>query len=285
MRQMFPKDPAVVQLSELNKDAAAHRDPDLYLLPEPPAAMKRKDCTMDAWDAYNMRKQAHEEAVQQVKAGPEYVAQKGRHDGYVAAQRAVATTFFRKLPTKKGWTFDGSVTTDGVSVSLQYSKQVLVLQGKKTKQKPEGPAPTEDYDRKPDTKHEGLAVLGVGRPRTEQPGDRDLPGGRQRQDLEAHPGGLLRPVRHQEAQQAAGLAERGSGAVLGGAGRGRGGVEHVQVCRPAGLPAHLQHLLGRGAPCSAEARGTTCNGISASGRSWTRSGPPSRSTSRRPTRA
>jgi hypothetical protein len=158
----------VVELATWNKDAAGHRDPSLYMLPEGPAAKKQKDCkTADEWDAHKLRVQAHQEAVAAAKASEAYMAQKARHDAYVAAKRAVAASFFKDLPSKKGWTFDCSVATDGVSISLQYSKLVQVpMAAKKKKAKvaeADAPAVATTYDRNLQTylPERGMAVLGV----------------------------------------------------------------------------------------------------------------------------
>lgn len=106
-RHTFPDDPAVKELAKWNKDAGACRNPYLFLLPERPPAKKKSCCkSPEEWEEHTLRLQAYEEAVAAAKATDGYLAQKERHEAYVAAKRAVAASFFKRLPTKKGWAFD-----------------------------------------------------------------------------------------------------------------------------------------------------------------------------------
>jgi hypothetical protein len=69
------------------------------------------------------------EAVKAVEATPKYKAHLERYEARIAAETAaISSVFAAKTSTtrkEKGWAFDGSVVTDGVSVSLQYSKVTM----------------------------------------------------------------------------------------------------------------------------------------------------------------
>lgn len=60
-----------------------------------------------------------------VRASEPYLAHKARYDRRVAAETAVVETLFDlRTARKHGWAFDRSIVTDGVAVSLQFSKAV-----------------------------------------------------------------------------------------------------------------------------------------------------------------
>ena len=82
---------------------------------------------------------------------------RAKNDAHVTAQRAVATSFFSHVPVKKGWTFDGSVATDGVSVSQQFSRREQVPRAGKKK-----PLVTKKYDRNLETYVAALNMLVLG---------------------------------------------------------------------------------------------------------------------------
>lgn len=129
-KDMFPTDSTILALAKTKEC----RNPNCFMLPERPPYKKKTDCkTPNEWEAYKLAQQTYKDEVADIKAGDPYISQKATHTTYVDAQRAVATSFFKNLPVKKGWVFDCSVATDGVSVSLQYSKKVMVcvaVQGK-----------------------------------------------------------------------------------------------------------------------------------------------------------
>ncbi len=141
--------------SEKSKGRTGHDDPDRFMLPEKPAYKKLKDLNDAEREAYVKERKAYDDAVQKIKASDAYVAQSQAHAKYVAAQRCVVSAFFLHLPKKKvskGWVFSGSVATDGVSVSVQYSVSVTVSASKQRKkgakkEATDREAPVENYDR------------------------------------------------------------------------------------------------------------------------------------------
>ena len=193
----FPDDPRVVALSALRKEHAeamrrkkAKRaqqqgvqaadeedDDDLGLsnpadkLPKAPASKAKKNCTLVEWDTLQQEKAEHAANVVRLKAAPAYLEQKAKYDNYRGMQVAVVMGFFGRTPKRKGWTFDGSVATDGVSVSIQYSrfvrKKVDYIGAKVRKKKGviteegEAPATDDDYDRHATTILDDKAVLGL----------------------------------------------------------------------------------------------------------------------------
>jgi len=162
-RHMFPDHPAVAVLADC--DEAKAKNPDRYMLPEKPPVKKKKESTPDEWNEYKRVKDLYDEEVRKIKGSEVYAAQKARHSYLVSVKKAVATSFFGKLPTRKGWEFDCSISTDGVSVGLQYSKLVQVPANASktsgTSLKETSVAP--DYDRALETSLPdlGVVVLGV----------------------------------------------------------------------------------------------------------------------------
>ena len=159
-KRLFPDDQAVAALATLDKED--HRDPDLYMLPERPATRRKKGSTEAEWTAYKLQLQAHADACDEARATEAYVKQRAKNDGHVAAQRAVAASFFSNVPVKKGWTFDGSVATDGVSVSLQFSRQEEVPRAGRKKKAPADQVVTDMYDPDMETYVASLNMLVLG---------------------------------------------------------------------------------------------------------------------------
>ena len=163
-RHMFPNDQNIVELSKWEHV----KNPESFMLPQRPAQKKKKSCGPGEWDAYKSVLKQYDDDVKDIKATDEYRHAKGLYDTLVNARKTVAGSFFRKPPVKNGWVFDCSICTDGVSLSMQYSKtvQVLVSDLKKTCKKPrkeEGIKIAEKYDGSlktilPDM---GIVVLGV----------------------------------------------------------------------------------------------------------------------------
>ena len=58
-----------------------------------------------------------------------YKTRKAEYDAYIDAKVRAGSSLFAGLPKRRGWASDGSVCTDGVSVSLQYSTDVVVDEG------------------------------------------------------------------------------------------------------------------------------------------------------------
>ena len=135
-------------------------------LPRAPAKVKSA-CDAAQWKAQQEAQAAHKANVERIKGTPEYVAQDAKYNVYRGAQVEVASSFFGKVPVRKGWTFDASITTDGVSVSLQYSRTVMrqvssVKKAKKVAFREEGTVATDDdYDRHAPTVLDDAVVLGI----------------------------------------------------------------------------------------------------------------------------
>jgi len=135
-----------------NPDKGTH-----CMFPERVPATKKKDCTEEEWLAYKSRLAERVADVKRVKATDEYKAQKTKYEQLVDARASTIYTLFRNLPLKArdGWTFDGSIVTDGVAVSVQFSRERIVAVDDKTDGKKRSPASRkktkaefdEDYDR------------------------------------------------------------------------------------------------------------------------------------------
>ena len=77
-----------------------------------------------------------EAAIKAVRASEAFVAQKALYDAYVAREVATVPSFFHaKCTSKKKWQLDAGITTDGVSVSLQFSRMVQRKAGGNTEKK------------------------------------------------------------------------------------------------------------------------------------------------------
>ena len=131
----------LVELKRLDK-LNDHRDPELYMfdgVPKVPV-LKKKECkTEKEWEDYKLKQQKRKDDIDAIKKTVEFNECKERFDAYTRAQHAVCSTLFNDFVNKKrvrrGWKFDNSVSTDGVSISLQYSKVDLVQIKKKDVQK------------------------------------------------------------------------------------------------------------------------------------------------------
>jgi hypothetical protein len=163
---MFPNDPTIVELKKWS-DKDGCKNPDHSMFPDKPPVKQKKDCPTPAeWSAYNLAKKEYNDEVVRIKGTEKYISQKAGHTSLVNAQKTVAASFFWNIPTKKGWVFDCSVSTDGVSLSLQYSKKVQVpvdaLKKTRSRNTREDKV-AEDYDRDLETSvpEMDLVVLGV----------------------------------------------------------------------------------------------------------------------------
>lgn len=161
---IFRDDPNVKELVNMKKDVDVYRNPDKYMLPSRPASLRKKDCTPDQWESYKNKMKIYESAVSAIKATPEYINQHKRYMLRIDAQHRVVSSFFKNLPKKRGWNFDCSIATDGVSVSLQYSKKVRIkIDHMNASDKTSPDKVAESYDKYMDTMIPGsnIVVLGV----------------------------------------------------------------------------------------------------------------------------
>ena len=103
------------------------------LLPKRPknAAEKPKARSGPAWEAWGEADEAitveWRRDVLARKSEDGYVAMAARYDAYLESQTRLVSSLFAKGGSRRGWKFDGSMMTDGVSASIQYSKVKLVL--------------------------------------------------------------------------------------------------------------------------------------------------------------
>lgn len=101
--------------------------------------------------------------VDNFKETEDYKIAKTKYNKFLNLQKKVIGSFFNKNVNKKtGWLFDCSILTDGVSVSLQYSKTIRVkIQDKNIKKQIKiDDLEKIDYDRNLSTKVNDTIVLG-----------------------------------------------------------------------------------------------------------------------------
>ena len=133
-QELFPTKQAVIDYQaaldtfngELKKKDIKGRAPHKAMLKDipKPKVTKKKECTEEEWKLYQEAMQVYTAQVKMMKSdNAEYAAHEAIHRTHVDAQKKMLQSFFRKY-RKRYWTFDGSIMTDGVSVSLQFSKTV-----------------------------------------------------------------------------------------------------------------------------------------------------------------
>lgn len=173
---LFPGDSLIRQVRDADKEHATdvkteghgHHDPKRIFKVPAPKWKKRKECTAEEWDAQKKLRSDLQEEQARLRAQPAYAEQLRRHEEYERLKTRAIAKFFQ-LPRKTGWDFDGSVTTDGVSVSLQFSRQILVPKapsgGRATKRRrSDSVQQVEDYDRGQSMRFEldGATVIVLG---------------------------------------------------------------------------------------------------------------------------
>jgi hypothetical protein len=88
------------------------------------------DSVLKEMEDFKAEKEAWEAEVETLKHKPDYKAQMARYTLRVAAEtKAILSIFKNKCRKNNGWSFDGSIVTDGVAVSQQFSREQKV--GKK----------------------------------------------------------------------------------------------------------------------------------------------------------
>ena len=99
------------------------------MLPKLIPAVKKSACDSEAWLAYKSKLIDRANNVKHIKATDKYIVQKAKYERLVSARASVVSTIFRNLPLKAtdGWMFDGSILTDGVAVSIQFSRERVVI--------------------------------------------------------------------------------------------------------------------------------------------------------------
>lgn len=106
---------------------SGHTNPEDYMLREiqRPKPLLQKNVTSEEWTRYKETRDAAKAAMAKVRESAVFLAQKVRYDAFVALEVSVVRSLFTaKSLNKRHWDLDASLTTDGVSVSLQFSRKV-----------------------------------------------------------------------------------------------------------------------------------------------------------------
>jgi hypothetical protein len=112
-----------------------------------------KGSTLEAWSTNNDDlKAAWEADVAERMTKPDYVEMVADYATYLNSQTLLISSMFKAGGARKGWKFNGSMMTDGVSTSINYSKMVIkkvLPPATKKMSKPESdtPTPDENYDK------------------------------------------------------------------------------------------------------------------------------------------
>ncbi|EFJ43947.1 Fic protein [Volvox carteri f. nagariensis] len=160
---LFPNDHNVKLMKSFwNQDAflekcglpgSAH--PDTYMLPPKPP-----DGTTD-----KALLAQYQSACSRIRNTDAYRSQQARHRALSETEDRVVKSFFRCLPVKNGYKFDCSISTDGVAVSLQYSKpsKAVTAKRKRSAGMRSSNVATDAYDQNLDMydPEEGVLTLGL----------------------------------------------------------------------------------------------------------------------------
>ncbi len=156
-------------VKEQKPDAPGFFDPDSgdhSMLPKNQPRLEKRSAKLsdkqwlEAKATYELEKGLHDAVVLKVKASDAYKTRKAEYDAYIDAKVRAGSSLFACLPKRRGWEFDGTIMTDGVAVSLQYSKDVVVVEdagkGKKcARKKDDKSCGDPDYDKNLSTLIEG----------------------------------------------------------------------------------------------------------------------------------
>lgn len=136
VKQMFPdlKELAALKAmqtwgaAEVKRGGMGYSDPEDNAEWFPKFAKKTKKSLGNdeaLWAEHKAEEALHLQRAEAVRATDEYKAQLQKRQTYLDARHAVVTTLFNRLPRKKApWVFDCSVMTDGVSLSLPFTRRV-----------------------------------------------------------------------------------------------------------------------------------------------------------------
>lgn len=179
---IFPQHPAIAAVDQLT---AAHVEamsaagfgkctgsPDKHMLPAAPAKPKKSERTEAAVAAHKAALEEHALRVERIKASATYTQLLASYAAHKAGRAAALQSFFAAIPLRKGWSFSGSLVTDGVSASIQYTRVVqrrVVPKPRKASTKARAARETvagQDYPRHLGTASEDLVVLGLDPGRT-----------------------------------------------------------------------------------------------------------------------
>lgn len=133
-----------------------------------PINISKKECgdDIERWNDYKLNLKKFEDTIKMIKESEAYINQKKKYDDFVRLETKIVSSFFkpRIVNIKKNWNFDGSISTDGVSISIQYSQTRRVLvkaPGTIPKKKQEAPFEKHEYDRNLTTQVNSKIYLGL----------------------------------------------------------------------------------------------------------------------------
>ena len=121
------------------KDASKYKDPSKTMFTEldKVALLKKKTFSNEEdWQKYKQQRKQYEDEVKKIMATDEYKEKQQEYEQLIKAKEDICNMLFNPQVLKKatkGWKFDCSIVTDGVSVSLQYSKTITLKKFKEKK--------------------------------------------------------------------------------------------------------------------------------------------------------
>jgi hypothetical protein len=148
------------------KTGGGFDNPDVFMLPKIPDKFKekKKDCTDEEWKNIMKARDEHKRVVEQIRLSDEYKKQMEKYKMYTDVEKIMIRRLFKDLPIKCDQVFDCSILTDGISVSLQFSKTEIktVIFGEKPKKQKVELKAVEQYDTNLDMYDPNTGILTVG---------------------------------------------------------------------------------------------------------------------------
>jgi hypothetical protein len=157
-----------------------HEDPKRSMLAHivRPTTKRKATVSSEEWAAYRKAMKEFQEETARVQATLAYKEQQRRYEAFVETEMQAVRSGFKRMRQgkpfegRRSWEFDCSIVTDGLSVSLQYSRKVMrkvggskekkAVQRKRAAVASQAPAAV-DYDRDLTTfmEDEKVCVLGL----------------------------------------------------------------------------------------------------------------------------
>ena len=112
----------------IKSDATAKgsKAPHKKMLPPKVENKKKKNCTEEQWKSYKDDLELYKQTLKEVKSDEVFQKREAEHQKQTNNQIRMIQSFFKPLTKGSKWKFDGSVQTDGVSLSRQFSYTVTV---------------------------------------------------------------------------------------------------------------------------------------------------------------
>ena len=104
------------------KKETVSKAPHKKMIPKKIEVKKKKDCDVDEWTKYKQIMEERKVAIEVLKCNDEFQKLEAAHKENVANQLRMIQSFFTKIRKGGKWVFDGSIQTDGVSLSRQFSR-------------------------------------------------------------------------------------------------------------------------------------------------------------------